>query len=515
MASSSSGVVVKNTFLEVADHKAVFERDDIWRRYASEPGGSALEPLKVEQFVSGNGALAPLEEPVPELLGSDFMTGDHFDGMGVLPEERVVDNHDRGGVPSSVLLLAESIRDAMPSQRPPPQESERREKRENQAHVIKDVAVTQQKPPWKDVTTVMMRNLPNKYTQQMLLEELQEAGFTLQQDFDFFYLPMDHHNAANLGYCFINFCEPYLANLFSAAFEGKKMKRFNSSKTVVVMPASIQGYEKNYQYYSSTRVVQAEDPQYRPLFLRQLPSSQASSFNNGKKGKGGKEKGGKDKGAGKSKNEPAAKGQKAGKESGKSGKGKGGQTDPAAQQRPPAADMYSQAGYNDMDVSFPGMGKGGKGGEARRPPAAASENSGNGSAPSGTFFCPYCGYLVQSVYQFCPQCGANLAADIAAMELAAANSYGGAAGMRAEAPVFVPPAPRLPMPNPQALLAASAAAAQSGYTAQSGYAGQAGYKDPVRGGQVTDELDVMRGRMMLLAVLKDMEKREGDVHGNV
>eukprot|EP00971_Amphidinium_carterae_P036238 712265-Amphidinium_carterae.1 len=53
----------------------------------------------------------------------------------------------------------------------------------------------------------MMRNLPNKYTQQMLLEdfhlaektpessmpfqELQEAGFTLQQDLDFFYLPMD------------------------------------------------------------------------------------------------------------------------------------------------------------------------------------------------------------------------------------------------------------------------------------------------------------------------------------
>lgn len=34
------------------------------------------------------------------------------------------------------------------------------------------------------------------------------------------------------------------------------------------MAASIQGYEKNYAYYSSTRIVLAEDPQYRPLFFK-------------------------------------------------------------------------------------------------------------------------------------------------------------------------------------------------------------------------------------------------------
>merc|ERR1739848_491325 len=46
------------------------------------------------------------------------------------------------------------------------------------------------------------------------------------------------------------------------------MLRFKSNKTVVVMPASIQGYEKNHAYYSSTRIVLAEDPQYRPLFFK-------------------------------------------------------------------------------------------------------------------------------------------------------------------------------------------------------------------------------------------------------
>jgi hypothetical protein len=116
----------------------------------------------------------------------------------------------------------------------------------------------------------MMRNIPNKYRQQMLLDELQDAGFRMETDFDFFYLPMDHSNAANLGYAFINFCDTALANAFASAFSGKKMRRFNSHKTVMVMPASIQGYERNYRYYSSTRVAQADDPAYRPMFLKHM-----------------------------------------------------------------------------------------------------------------------------------------------------------------------------------------------------------------------------------------------------
>mmetsp|Transcript_52538 Transcript_52538/g.97271 ORF Transcript_52538/g.97271 Transcript_52538/m.97271 type:complete len:509 (-) Transcript_52538:268-1794(-) len=500
MASSTSsggasGVVVKNTFLEIAD-KAVFERDDIWRRYASEP-----MPVKVEQF--GTGGPFPMEESVPELLPTDFLTGDRFETMATLPEE--VSEQDRNAVVSSVLLLSESIRDTISQAQhraaAPPPENDRRERRENHAHVIKDVAVTQQKPPWKDVTTVMMRNLPNKYTQQMLLEELQEAGFTLQQDLDFFYLPMDHHNAANLGYCFINFVEPYLANLFSAAFEGKKMKRFNSSKTVVVMPASIQGYDKNYQYYSSTRVVQAEDPQYRPLFLRQPGSGQASS-SGGKRGKGAKEKGGSTKGAGKSKDSASSssKGQKGGKDSGgKGGKGKAQDYAPANQQgsRPPSmpmSDMYGQAGYMEDNAGYGNVshgGKAGKGGDMARRPAGHSQQN-QGPPPPGTLYCPWCGYAVQSVYQFCPQCGSSLDAAKAGVDPSGMDFS--AASLRADAPVFVPGPNQPPGRHPLAPAPPQAAADVA-----------ARYKD-----SVTDELDVMRGRMMLLAVLKDMEKREAD-----
>lgn len=38
-------------------------------------------------------------------------------------------------------------------------------------------------------TTLMLRNIPNKYTQEMVLQEVEAAGLELK--YDFFYLPID------------------------------------------------------------------------------------------------------------------------------------------------------------------------------------------------------------------------------------------------------------------------------------------------------------------------------------
>ena len=43
-------------------------------------------------------------------------------------------------------------------------------------------------------TTLMIRNIPNKYTQKMLLNFMYQAGF--EGKFDFFYLPIDFRNSA-------------------------------------------------------------------------------------------------------------------------------------------------------------------------------------------------------------------------------------------------------------------------------------------------------------------------------
>lgn len=54
----------------------------------------------------------------------------------------------------------------------------------------------------KDKTTVMLRNLPNDYTRQDLLELLDRHGF--KSKYDFVYLPTDFKHFAGFGYAFVN-----------------------------------------------------------------------------------------------------------------------------------------------------------------------------------------------------------------------------------------------------------------------------------------------------------------------
>jgi hypothetical protein len=79
-----------------------------------------------------------------------------------------------------------------------------------------------------DRTTVMLRNIPNKYTQPMLLTEVNSLGFEGQ--YDFFYLPIDYGNSANVGYAFVNFVHHYMILDFYKEFQGRKWAMFNSKK---------------------------------------------------------------------------------------------------------------------------------------------------------------------------------------------------------------------------------------------------------------------------------------------
>jgi len=121
-------------------------------------------------------------------------------------------------------------------------------------------------PEWGNTTTVMMRNLPNKYTQRLLLTDINEAGFI--GTFDFLYLPIDTETNANKGYSFVNFSEPGFAWMFKQGYEGRRMPRFNSDKMVSVLAATLQGFDSNYAHYANSRVNRG-DPVCRPLFLRE------------------------------------------------------------------------------------------------------------------------------------------------------------------------------------------------------------------------------------------------------
>lgn len=78
-------------------------------------------------------------------------------------------------------------------------------------------------------TSLMVRNIPNKYTQQMMLNELRENGYDSQK-IDFFYLPIDFKNKCNRGYAFVNFVDYLDIVPFWEHYHGRHWRMFNSDK---------------------------------------------------------------------------------------------------------------------------------------------------------------------------------------------------------------------------------------------------------------------------------------------
>jgi len=118
----------------------------------------------------------------------------------------------------------------------------------------------------KPITTVMWRNIPNRYSQQLLVSELEQLGF--DNKYDFLYLPIDFSNKCNVGYAFVNFLEERDCAEFQATMKNYQFCYFNSAKRGSCSPAYVQGLEANIQHYSSTLVVGKDDPSQRPVVFR-------------------------------------------------------------------------------------------------------------------------------------------------------------------------------------------------------------------------------------------------------
>ena len=87
-------------------------------------------------------------------------------------------------------------------------------------------------------TTIMIRHIPNKYTSEALLEELNTI---CKNKYDFFYLPLDNQNECNLGYAFINFVNPLHIVHFYHIFKARKWNLYKSNKECDLSFAKFQG----------------------------------------------------------------------------------------------------------------------------------------------------------------------------------------------------------------------------------------------------------------------------------
>jgi len=111
-------------------------------------------------------------------------------------------------------------------------------------------------------TTLMVRNMPVMYTQEMLLEEWKYAG-----NFDFLYLPRTACGATNLSYAFINFASDADALAFQAAWHKKRLAHFTSRNPLRISFAEVQGLQKNLAHLRKKRSRCSDPRQCQPLML--------------------------------------------------------------------------------------------------------------------------------------------------------------------------------------------------------------------------------------------------------
>lgn len=101
------------------------------------------------------------------------------------------------------------------------------------------------------LTTVMIRNIPNRFSQDELISMLRE----LRIQFNFFYCPIDYRHKCNLGYFFVNLVAADMANDFIRMMDGSNWPDPRSRKLCSATWARIQGYEANMKHYRGSPIM--------------------------------------------------------------------------------------------------------------------------------------------------------------------------------------------------------------------------------------------------------------------
>jgi len=111
----------------------------------------------------------------------------------------------------------------------------------------------------KDNTTLMLRNIPNSYTREALLEHFEEFG--LLDCVDFIYVPMDFNRAVGLGYAFVNVASSKDAERAKQMFDGFSSWRTASQKVCEVsFSYPLQGLDAYIEHYRNSCLMHESVP---------------------------------------------------------------------------------------------------------------------------------------------------------------------------------------------------------------------------------------------------------------
>ncbi|KAK8950738.1 Protein terminal ear1 [Platanthera zijinensis] len=124
-------------------------------------------------------------------------------------------------------------------------------------------------------TTVMIKNIPNKYSQKLLLRMLDNHCIRCNEEigkgevepfsaYDFVYLPIDFNNKCNVGYGFVNLTSPEAAVRLHRAFHMQPWEVFNSRKICQVNYARLQGLEALKEHFKNSKFA-CDTDEYMPV----------------------------------------------------------------------------------------------------------------------------------------------------------------------------------------------------------------------------------------------------------
>jgi len=97
------------------------------------------------------------------------------------------------------------------------------------------------------VTTVMFRNIPRKYTAMDVVAELEMI--VTREAFNFVYVPWFKSSTTNMGYAFVNTVDVTTARAVYAMMRGGRWKMGPGSRMMKMVPASMQGLEENLKQF--------------------------------------------------------------------------------------------------------------------------------------------------------------------------------------------------------------------------------------------------------------------------